>query len=507
MKISFILKSNEILQPGTVNMSDMIRQEFAKYGEIKSVEMLMHPVERQDEAAAEICEAFVTFVKSKSAHQAFMAYRKHGKFPKETITILPADSWRQEQQNNTGLGYQTKTEEGAVALNEMLAKLSMKNEAPADLEKKLLVDIDADISLKKWHSIALSLKHELEYILLKLSSKSTEANQNPNRLTINEYEKRVVQVIANNSVGAKFKAMSIVKNSTISSEILCCMAPLLQQLRSLIIDSPLNSNMIYKLPKFCPQLRMLRQFGIWDGINEHELPVNWPSLGILVFMNRYLDVKSFTENGKKFRRFIELNPQLNMLLLHTIIDIELLKAIVNNLINIRALSFRRLNYFKFTLILEHLTKAEALNLISIQFHMAEKVDLEKIVIMADRLGKMKNIRLVTLTQNYMPNTEQKEEFPMLNIFPVTEHQNCDCHRHNKRILSFDGILPDLEVPDDVPILVVIINTNNPIKSLDKSLDTDILNTLEETKKSFSYVIRFDVLKKENQSIYIHVAYA
>lgn len=488
-------------------MSDVIRQEFAKYGEIKSIEMVMHPVELQDEAAAEICEAYVTFVKSKSAHQAFMAYRKHGKFPKETITILPADSWRQEEQNNTGLGYQTKTEEETVALNEMLVDLSMKNEEPIDLKKKLLVDIDADISLKKWHSIARSLKHELEFILLKLSSKSTEANKNPNRLTIDEYEKRVVQVIANNSVGEKFKAMSIVTNSTISIEMLRCMAPLLQPLRSLIIDSPLNSHMIYTLPKFCPQLRMLRPFGIWDGIYGDELPVNWPSLGILVFMNRFIDVKSFTENGKKFRRFIDLNPQLNMLLLHTIIDIELLKAIVNNLVNIRALSFRRLNYFKFTLILEHLTRMEALNLISIQFHIAEKVDLEKIIIIADRLGQMKDIRLVTLAQNYMPNTEQKEEFAMLNLFPVTEHQNCDCHRHDKRILSFNGILPDLEVPDDVPILVVIINTNNPIKSQDKLLDSDILNTLEETKKSFPNVIRFEVLKKENQSIYIHVAYA
>lgn len=488
-------------------MSDLIRQEFAKYGEIKSIEMLIHPVECQDEAAAEICEAYITFVKSKSAYQAFMAYRKYGKFPKQTITVLPADSWRQEEQSNTGLGYQTKNEEGPMALNEKFVDLSMNNEATISQEKKLMVDIDADISLKKWHSITQNLKHELEFILLKFSSKLTEAKNNQNCLTIDEYEKRLVQVIANNSVGVNFKAMSIVTDSTISSEMLRCMAPLLRQLRSLIIDSPLNSHMIYTLPKFCPKLSMLRLIGIWDGIYDDELPVNWPTLGIVVFMNRYLDVKSFTENGKKFRRFIELNLQLKMLFLHTIIDIGLLKAIVDNLVNIRALSFRRLNYYKFTLILEHLINAEALNLISIEFHNAEKVDLEKIVIMADRLGQMKSIRLVTLAQNYMPNTEKKEEFVMLNNFPVTEHQNCDCHRHNKRILSFDGVLPDLEVPDDVPILVVIINTNNPIKSLDKSLDNDISNTLEETKKTFPNVIRFEVLKKENQSIYIHVAYA
>ncbi|XP_055326280.1 uncharacterized protein LOC129580110 [Sitodiplosis mosellana] len=502
--VQWVKKSN------TANTKDLIREEFAKYGAIKAVEMLTNPADYQDEAAAELSEAYVTFVQSKCAYQAFMAHRKYGKFPKEAITVLPADSWRQgDVLSNASLGFRkarTSLEEENLALNEAMSQLFIKNEQQFQLKKKLLVDMGADFSLKKWLLIARNLKDDLEYLILKFSSKSDEANSNQNRLTIDEYEKRVVQVMASNCVGESFSAMSIVSKNSISMEMLRCMAPLLKPLVSLIVENRLNAHLVYALPEFCPRMRMLRLLGTWDGQYQDQPVVNWPTLHILIFMNRTLDVKSYTEDGKKFRRFIESNPQLEMLLFDTIIDIELLKGIVDNLANIKVLSFRRLNYYRFSLILEHLTKAELLESISITFNIAEKVDLEKISIMVERLGQMKDMKLVTLMQNYMPNTAQKENFTMLSSFPITEHRNCECH-NKQRLLAFDGVIPDQVVPDDVPVLVIVINTNNPSKSQDKSLESDIWNVLDDTKKSFPNIIRFEELKDGNHSVYVYIASA
>lgn len=387
----------------------------------------------------------------------------------------------------------------------MLSQMSMKANAPVQLTKKLVVEMDSDILLKQWLSTARNLKDELEYIMLKFSSKPAEANINQNRLAVDEYEKRLVQVVANNCVGGKLQAASIVIKRLISPEMLRWMAPLLQPIISLIVDSPVNAHLLYGLAKFCPRVRMLRFLGTWFG-NEDEPILNWPSLKVLVLTHPYLDVKSYTDNGKKFRRFLELNPQLDSLFFETTIDIELLKGIIDNLVNINMLSFCRLNYYRFGLILEHLTKVELLEAINIKFIVAEKDDLEMMVIGIERFGQMKSIKLIVLVQNYMPNTAQKEAFTMMNSFPITDHRKCACH-YKQRLLDFDGVLPNLEVPDEVPVLAIIINTNNPIKSQDKSLESDILNALNQTKESFPNVIRFEVLKEENHNIYVHIATA
>lgn len=496
-----------------MHIADVIRGEFAKYGAIKAVEMLNHAAGYHEAAATELVEAYVTFVQSKCAYQAFTAHRKHGKFPTEAITVLPADSWRQsDDQSSAGLSFRKNQRlekamnEEDVAPIEAMSQLSMEKESIKQVEtKQLLVNMDTDTSLKKRLSIARSLTDELEYLILKFPTKPVETSNNQNRLTIGEYEKRVVQIMASNCVGDFFTALSIVIAHSISTEMLHWMSPLLKPLYSLIVDSPLNARLIYLLPKFCPRMRMLRLMGTWDANHEDEPVENWPSLKILVLMHKSLDVKSYTEDGKKFRRFIELNPQLEMLFFDTIIDIELLKGIVDNLKNIKSLSFGRLNYYRFSLIIEHLAKAESLESINLKFNIAEHSDLEKINILAERLGQMKNMKLMSLIQNYMPNVGF-EKFNMLSNFPITEHRNCECH-HQQRILNFDNLIPDLVVPDNAPVLVIVINTNNPSKSRDKSLESDIFDTLNETKKHFPNVILFEELKEKNQSVFVYIASA
>lgn len=473
---------------------DMIRQKFEKFGQIKAVEMLPHhSVEYQDETAPDISEAYVTFVHSKCAYNAFMAHRKYGQFPLEVVTVVPADSWRQRMNEHIKV---------PVFLERNF--LMQLEETPIQLEKKLLVNVDAYIPLKRWYFITQNLKNDLEYIHLMLSSEPNKSKDNLKRLSITAYEKRLVQLIANNCVADCFQAMTIEVDHPISIELLRCMAPLLKPLISLIIDSPVNGHLIYILPKFCPHLRMLRITGDWGNTFQDESVKIWPSLKILAFNYNDIDFHSLTENGRKFHRFIELNPQLERVLFAASIDIDLLNGIVENLMNIKALSFVRLSFFRYNLLLKHITKRDSLESISIQFNVAYNVEFDKIVVMVNRLGQMRNIKLIALTLNYMPNTTPLESFPIFRRFPITDHYHCACHP-DQRFLSFDDILPDLVVPNDNPIIVAVINTNNPIKSQDKSLETDILKLLDSMVKTFPNIVKFHVLKKENRYVYVQVA--
>ena len=506
------------MQCDTVNMEELIRQEFAKYGSITAVKMLNHPTEYEEEVIVELCEAYVTFCQTNSAYNAFMAHRR-GEFPIEVETVFPADTWQQEipwrqsvkdSSDIPGLAsddlhsvvVRIKKEDGGV--KEQYAHLLMKNEPPFQLENKLLVDIDADVSMKTWLMLARDLKDDLEYIYLKFSSKSNETNSNS--LTIEEYEKRVVQVMAKESVGEYFQAMTIDSKRPIPWEILHSMAPLLNRLVSLIVKNPLKACLLYTLPTLCPHLRMLRLSGDWDADCRDELATNWPSLRVLALTHNRLDLRSSVDDGKKFHSFISENPQLESLMLETTIDIELLNAIVENLGNIKQLSFRRPSYYHSISLLDCLTQADSLESITITFDEAEADDLENIAVAAAHLGQMENIKLVTLIQNYMPNTENKEKFAKLSKFPVTEHRNCGCH-YNQRFLNFDDVIADIEIPQDVPILVIVINTNHPDKSQDKTLQHDILNMLEKTKPSFPEFIRLEVVKRNNHYVYVHIARA
>lgn len=502
------------MQYDTVDMEELIRQEFEKYGSIKAVKMLNHPAEYEEEVKVEMCEAYVTFHQSNSAYNAFMAHRR-GEFPIDVETVLPADTWRQSVIDNSDMSrrgsddlnspaIRIKKEDVGVEENEQFAHFLMINEPPFQLEKKLLVDIDADVSLKTWLMLVRNLKDNLEYIYLQFSLRSSETN--PNSLTIEEYEKRVVQIVAKECVSEYFQAMTIDSQRLISWEILHQMAPLLKRLVSLIVKNPLKACLLYTLPTLCPHLRMLRLSGDWDADCQDELATNWPSLRVLALTHNRLDVSSSVIHGKKFHSFIEKNPQLESLMLETTVDIELLKVIVDNLVNINQLSFRRSSYYQSTLLLDYLTQADSLESITITFDEAKVEDLEKISIAAVRLCQMANIKLVTLIQNYMPYTENKLNFVKWSKFPVTEHRNCGCHC-NQRYLNFDDVIADCEIPEDVPIFVIIINTNNPDKSQDKTLHNDILNILVEIKLSFSEFIRLEVVKRNNNFIQTYVLIA
>lgn len=467
-----------------------------------------------NETEDEPVEVYVSFVKSKSAYQAFMAHRKHQKFPPEAVIVLPADSWRQsdDQVKNKENDIQAKNNESDLdekdanisEMTDQVSELSVREKGPSKENfRQLHVDMGLKIPLEHWRGTVRKVKNELEYILLKFPGNVSNADNRPNCLSNVEYEKRLVQTISTNCVGENFQALTILAPNYISKEMLHWMAPALKALRTLIIVNQLNSHIFYALPKFCPLVHMLRLTGLWDGDSKDEDVQKWPSLKILIFTHRFLNLKSDTDDGSKFRRFIELNPQLDILLLDGLIDDDLVRAIADNLLDLKVLKFSRINYDDFDTVLDNLIKINTLRSLSMTIDCAVQKDLITISQAADKLRQIKDLKLITLIQNYEPNVEVKEEFNHLTGFPVTEHRDCNCC-NKKRVLNFNGVIPDVDVPEDLPVLVVAINTNSLSKTLDKSLEKDIFGLFDDMKLFFPNVIRMQILNDNEHTVFVCV---
>lgn len=497
----------------------MIRAEFAKYGEIKSIEAAMANADTQKtttEGEDERVAVYVSYVKSKSAYQAFMAHRKHHKFPQEAVTILPADSWRQrdgQTKNNeteNSIINQMHSEQqnpaNVMDLNDMASRLSIQESVPSAPKcPQLHIDTELNVSLAQWRETVRNVKPDLEYILLKFPFKTNAASSQANCLSVQEYEKRLIETISANCVGEHFQALTISGRDSVSKEMLHWMAPALKALQSLIILNQFNSYILYALPELCPQVRMLRLTGIWDGDDcKDEEAQHWPSLKILILTHRFVNFKCDTNDGVKFRRFIELNPQLDILLLDGLIDDDLVQTIADNLQDLKVLKFSRMDYQKFDSVLDQLLKLNALRSISLTIDCAEQKDLTWISVAAKQLSQIQDMKLITLIQNYEPCVEIKETFSHLTGFPVTEHRHCDCHG-KKRVLTFSGVIGDLEIPDELPVLVVVINTNSIRKSQDKSLEKDVLNVFDELKNIFSNVIKTEMLEDNEHTVFVNIS--
>lgn len=502
-------------QPGVKNINDSIRDEFAKYGEIKSIERV-NSISGKTDAKEAVDEdgavaVYVTFVKSKSAYQAFMAHRKHHKFPLEAITILPSDSWRQGDtvievnESSNAENQQQQHKENVTELNNMVTELSMQNEQSAKKYPKLDIDIWMDgVTLIGWRQMVRKAKKDLEYVHLRFPFKTNDADNGPNCLSNDEYEKRLLQTISANCVGEHFEVLAFLGRDFVSKEMLKWMSTALNAVKSLIIVNQINSYILYALPKFCPNVRMLRLTGLWDGDCKDEEVQSWPSLKFLILTNRLLNLRCDSDDGLKFKRFIELNPQLDILLLDGLVDDDLVCTITDSLLVLKVLKFSRMSYSNCDLIMDFLIKINTLRTVMLTVDFVVQKDLKTITRAVQKLSQIRDIQLITLIQNYEPAAAAHEKFNHLTGFPIAEHRDCSCC-NKKRVLHFSGLIPNLEIPEDLMVSVVVINTNNLVKSQDKSLETHILSTFDEMKTGFPNVLTLEVLKNDDHTVFVYVS--
>lgn len=459
-------------------------------------------------------EAYVTFVNSVDAYKAFISNRSDKKSSEEIITVLPIDTW--------------KIAEKPVELPEIFRRMS-KIEEDDEPQRILKVDITSgallrifEACLRKLNCVidGMDIYFQLDESLyessedlsvaagdLPLSQKTdkkdsdaesdSDSDTELNSIENDEFEKRVAEVWVKH-LCSRFETLSL-RKFFMTMELIQWISPVLKQCKKLLIDVKSDCNILYALHEFCPNVKSFHLDGDeWRGDFEHIPAEPWPSLTEL-----FLNIASCTnELQSKFRLFIAMNPQLTVLQMESVVDVDTLAVIGQSLINLNTLSFVREDFKQLHRVADNLITLTELRGIKITALEVEKQHLNKLSKCSKRLSQMHHLLLSTIFLNLIPDSDDYEDFRHLSEFCIVHHHNCKCHGKN-RVLSFEEKF--VRVPYDSSVLVLIINTKPPASSKDKSLEASIQREFDKTAKFFPNVIGTIVLQEENNWIYIHIS--
>ncbi|XP_055304261.1 uncharacterized protein LOC129569452 [Sitodiplosis mosellana] len=495
-----------LTDPGHQNVHDSIREVLQSFGEIDSVYRV------NDELSDGIYAALVSFVHSECAFNVLVASHNEMFISEHLLSVMPADTWQQtdgesdEQMDTCDEG---DDKPGINSMTEDLREMSLcqKNLCCENGDEQFEIDFSLGLSLKQIRSRIFSVKSYQKHLILDygLESDDEESEEENPILHIDksEFEKRVSKTIA--KLGAKkFQALTIRGKDHISMEMLHWLEPLLKRLQVLYIETYSNSQILYALQETCSNLNKLYFSGFkWRGNTWTDIKA-FPKLTHFVLKYVQLNIGSVTENGKRFQRFIELNPQLEVLELEPIVDVTIVKSITKHLSNLRSLTITRSDCSESASMLDSLGELKQLSTIVLTTWTVRKGELYLISMCTQRFHALD---LVVLIQNYESNIDDDEAFERLADFPVTHHNGCFCAPDTERSLSFGEYLDDVSIPKDQPALVLVVNTNNPIKSKDASLEDEVIDMFEETKKFYPSMAEFQVLPEDDHYTYVHVSNA
>lgn len=468
-----------------------------KYGEIESVEALNNGMKSAGASSSSLYEAYVTFVQSVDAYNAFMAHR-YGSTA--VIKVLPGDTW---QQPNVQL---TRPEEikflhdtahrchdpnwtrDEIVLCD-LAKVSMNDSDCfcefAAAEFHVEIDQRSRMKLKTIREMGRPMKDRLQCLVLDYDMESEEKYENA--ISNDEYFRRVVQVLST-CIGDKYNEMTILGLNAISLEMLQDLAPLLRPLERFTFQAESNASVIYALAAYCPNVEfLLVEANSWDGDCSNEVPQHWPSLSHLVVKGN-LNVSNVT-NAAKLHRFFEVNKQLCSVDIAWLADYRLLcKAIAENLKNLETLSLVCATYNDVNPILDILPALEDLSHISITV-LSVKNELGAMVNCAQRLKQMENLKTVTLLQNFNPTSTDQEELKDHLACLVKHHENCECHPFD-RVVEFGFGSTEVKLPQDKAVLVAVVNIKDADSSSGKVLQaTAIIDAFKRTMQFYPNKIK------------------
>lgn len=484
----------------------MIRQHFKAYGKVESVESVHTKNEdATDTNATDVHEACVTFA---SAVDALNAYAP-GSSDSKVIKMRPVESSRKSgvvgnaHAETTSANPYCGCDEEDVSFSDALKGF-------CDCGKlKVTVTLRQCLNLKNLFENFRPLKKRINHyeIVFDTEPKDSQANC----LSDAEYVKRAIQVLCT-CVGERFNELTLRDAESISLELLDSMAPMLQRLETLSLHVETNASVLYALPKFCPNLADMDLVSMsWDGECSGTDIQQWPSLQVLHIGQ--IEIDSDTESGEKFHRFIELNPQLDLLHLDTIVDIGTFSVISDSLPNLSLFSFVRKSYDDIELILDQLAEMKQLASVKVNVLTVEKNEITKLATCAERFRQMKQMKLATLFQNYEPDTDPKEEFTRVFTCAVKQHDGCHCHG-NERVLEIID-LEDVEteecttvkLPKDRPVFVACINTKNDEDTADAQLLLKVYLGCESTKQFYPNVINRYLVRDEDHILIYYISYA
>lgn len=522
-------------------MESSIIKAFEQFGPIESVESASRMV-----VILDTYEMYVTFVHSVDAYKAFISNRNGKKSADNIISVLPIDTWkiadkdvelpeifhrmsRIEEDGEpqrilkfdiTGgsllrifeacmrkLGpvvdgldiyfqldqsmYESSDEEGGDSGNVSQNTVKFnENDAETQQSVKEQVDTEPQTDPQPLTEAVRQSKQDLQ-------PKQLESNTESNSLENYEFEKRVAEVWVKH-LHKRLETLSL-RKFNISRDLIGWLAPILKQCKKLLIDIKADCNILYALHEYCPNVTNFHLDGDeWNGDFEHITAKPWPSLKEL-----YLNIASCTDDlQRKFRLFIAMNPQMTVLQIESVVDVDTVAVIGQSLLNLNTLAFVRDDFKQLHRVADNLVSLTELRGLKITALEVEKEHLNKLSKCAKRLSQMHHLHLSTIFLNLLPGTAYLEDFRHLSEFCIIHHHNCKCHAPN-RVLSFEDTY--VRVPNDSSVLVLIVNTKPPQTSGDPTLDESIQREFDKTAKFFPNVIETVILQEENNWVYIHIS--
>lgn len=485
-----------VFQSDDQNIDTMIRQVFESFGEIRSVKQAT-----VNELSENIYEALVTFVHSECAYNSLVAYHNGSFISVNLISVMPAETSQQTDTEFDQMDISDDDDDIQTVTRDFYNLMLHKDEFICEKDDNhFKIDLGLNLNLKSIRKLIFQIEPFQRHLILDYGLEpDEESSDEKNALFSMEktnFEKRATETIAK-LCAKKFKKMTIRGKEFFAIEVLHWLKPLLNQLKVLNIEVFSNSHIIFALKEFCPNLVKLNFSGYrWQGYDFNSEVKTWHTLTHLVLKYVQLNIGYETESGQKFQHFIRLNPQLEILVLQTIVDDAMLNVISSHLPILRSLTITRsvCSVKMFNLI----AKLKCLTSIEISTLTVREKELYMISAYA---RYFQSLELIVLIQNFELNDEEYS-FDRFSDFPVMHHNGCNCNAENKRSLSFGDYFDDVSIPKDRQVLVMIVNTVNEIDG--EPLD-EINGMFEDTKTSYPNPIVDDILEGANYSTFIHIS--
>lgn len=494
----------------SVPVSDEILGGFELFGKVESVEIINDkpsPHIALDGHKTDVThEAYVTFADSYDAFKAI----KSEMLPKNIIDLLPADTWHQPD-------YKSDTNNSAKWVIKCDHKCAKRSQEP-DLSREFSdLSIQADEMLCEHSVTAFDLNLELGTKLGSIRNTLLKIRPYVGHLSMNVYygfdndaledaidrgsfHRRVMEIIGTLGAGPKLQEMTI-DGSGITSEMLKCLAPILKQIEVLTIGSSC-ANVLYLLPKFCPNVhRFCLLTQNWKGDGADMVVEQWPSLNSFMLRSLELDVDNVTESGRKFRRFLALNTQIETLEIEVIADNSLLKLIGKSMRNLTELTVNRISFDGVGGMIDQMVRMKHLNSILIPTFILKTCHFKSLVSLVECCSKMKRLKMTTLLQHYT-----LDEDLHTGEFPIKFHNNCNCHGPNSRALTFYDNADSVDLPKDKAVLALMVSVSRGLKIKDNTLESRINTMFKQTKKFYPNVLKASIIEMTEASVYTHIAY-
>lgn len=444
--------------------------------------------------APNIHEVYVTFVLSEDAYNAFLSNRWSFK----TAKVLPADTWHQPGVKLIPMDLIPIMNDNHECENIEISVHDILNDRTHFCESmniKTTVHLKQPANLKSIFEGIRPMKERVQDLTIIFDMESVGVTLNC--LSDHEYVSRIIQVLGT-CVGENFSQLTICEIKTISMDLLEEFAPLLQNVKSLEIQSESDGSVMYALQKYCPNLNTLKLFALsWNGEFSNLAAQQWPTL----FDLNLCIQESDTENIEKLQNFFELNPQLTHLEVRLTADNELCDTI-GKLPNLEHLAIVRQTYDDIELILNILSELKKLKSVVFNVLMVEKNGLNAMIKCAEQFKKMKELKTVIIFQNLEPDTIEKEEYRRYFTCPVEIHDDCSCH-HGKRVLAFSK--KEVKLPKERPVFVTYVNTKKD--SDDIALILKFAAASQSTLPYYPNIIDRIIIEDEENMQIVHVNYA